>query len=187
MNVYDFDGTIYDGDSTIDFYIYSLKKKPRILCYIPKQITGFVLYLIKKIGKTQLKEYFFSFLKGIEAEKIVEEFWDENEHKIYDWYRKLHKADDIIISASPEFILNPICKRIGIKHLLATKVDVGLCRIDGENCYGEEKVRRLELEFNVKQIDEFYSDSNSDLPLANIADEAFYVSKGKVIKWRYKG
>ena len=26
MNVYDFDRTIYDGDSTIDFYLYSIKK-----------------------------------------------------------------------------------------------------------------------------------------------------------------
>ena len=26
MNVYDFDKTIYDGDSTLDFYIFSVKK-----------------------------------------------------------------------------------------------------------------------------------------------------------------
>lgn len=26
MNVYDFDKTIYDGDSTIDFYLYCVKK-----------------------------------------------------------------------------------------------------------------------------------------------------------------
>ena len=31
MNVYDFDGTIYNGDSTIDFYIYALKSKPSII------------------------------------------------------------------------------------------------------------------------------------------------------------
>ena len=28
MNVYDFDGTIYDGDSTFDFYKYCMKKHP---------------------------------------------------------------------------------------------------------------------------------------------------------------
>ena len=26
MNVYDFDKTIYDGDSTADFYLFSLKR-----------------------------------------------------------------------------------------------------------------------------------------------------------------
>lgn len=28
MHAYDFDGTIYDGDSTVDFYLYSLCKHP---------------------------------------------------------------------------------------------------------------------------------------------------------------
>ena len=31
MNVYDFDDTIYAGDSTVDFFFYCLKKKPAIV------------------------------------------------------------------------------------------------------------------------------------------------------------
>ena len=30
MNVFDFDKTIYDGDCTVDFYMYCLKKYPVI-------------------------------------------------------------------------------------------------------------------------------------------------------------
>ena len=30
MNVYDFDGTIYDGDSSVDFWLYSIRKKPSV-------------------------------------------------------------------------------------------------------------------------------------------------------------
>ena len=26
INSYDFDGTIYDGDSSVDFYIYSIRR-----------------------------------------------------------------------------------------------------------------------------------------------------------------
>ena len=33
MNVYDFDKTIYNGDSTRDFYLYSLIKHPEMLTY----------------------------------------------------------------------------------------------------------------------------------------------------------
>ena len=51
MNVYDFDGTIYDGDSTVDFYVFALKKKPSLISYGPKQAWGFLLYLLKKINK----------------------------------------------------------------------------------------------------------------------------------------
>ena len=31
MNVYDFDGTIYDGDSTVDFLIYMYRKHPGLM------------------------------------------------------------------------------------------------------------------------------------------------------------
>ena len=34
MNVYDFDETIYDGDSTRDFYFYTLKNNKSVLKYI---------------------------------------------------------------------------------------------------------------------------------------------------------
>ena len=35
MNIYDFDGTLYDGDSTFDFILYSLKKHPSLLRFLP--------------------------------------------------------------------------------------------------------------------------------------------------------
>ena len=83
MNVYDFDGTIYDGDSTVDFFLFALKRNPFLICYVPRQIRGFLLYGLKQISKTELKEYFFNFLSGIDAAKLTEDFWNQNRHKIY--------------------------------------------------------------------------------------------------------
>ena len=183
MNVYDFDGTIYDGDSTVDFFMFALKRKPSLIRYAPKQVWGFLLYGLKRLGKTELKEYFFGFLPGIDAEKLTEDFWDQNHHKIYKWYLNKQQPDDIIISASPEFLLKPICKRIGIHHLIASKVDVRSGKFVGENCRGIEKVRRLAVEYQVTRIDNFYSDSRSDSPLAQISDNAFLIVNGNISKW----
>ncbi|MBO7253495.1 MAG: HAD-IB family phosphatase [Oscillospiraceae bacterium] len=183
MNVYDFDGTIYDGDSTVDFYLYALKQNPTILRYTPKQAWGFILYGLKRISKTELKEYFFSFLSSIDTEKLTEDFWNQSRHKIYRWYLDQQQPDDIIISASPEFLLQPICRRFGIRKLIASKVDPKTGMFDGENCREQEKVRRLEEEYRVTHIDSLYSDSQSDLPLAQIADKAFLVVNGDVRKW----
>lgn len=183
MNVYDFDGTIYDGDSTRDFFIYVMKRKPNLLLCLPKQIWGFVLYGLKRINKTRLKEYFFCFLPEIDVERMAETFWNQNQNKIFDWYLKQRKQDDIIISASPEFLLKPLCKRLGIKYVIASKVNPETGLFAGANCRGQEKVQRLKKEYNITHIDTFYSDSYSDLPLAMIADEAFIVDKGKVKKW----
>lgn len=184
MNVYDFDGTIYNGDSTVNFFLYALKSKPSLVRYIPKQISGFVLYGQKQITKTKLKEIFFCFLPGIDAEQSADKFWNQNQHKIYGWYLKQHRPDDIIISASPEFLLKPICQRLNINYLIASKVDAQSGKFIGENCHGQEKVRRLADEYNISHIDRFYSDSYSDLPLAQIAEKAFLVKNGAVNEWK---
>ncbi|MGN0993694.1 MAG: hypothetical protein ACI4PD_01130, partial [Butyricicoccus sp.] len=35
MNVYDFDNTIYRGESTVDFFRFCLRKKPSMVRYLP--------------------------------------------------------------------------------------------------------------------------------------------------------
>ena len=35
MNVYDFDKTIYDGDASLDFWKFSVKRKPSLALYLP--------------------------------------------------------------------------------------------------------------------------------------------------------
>lgn len=183
MNVYDFDGTIYDGDSTVDFFLFVLKKKPSLLLNVPRQAFGFVLYGLKQIEKTQLKEYFFSFLPRIDTEEMLETFWAQRQHKVFPWYLAQQQADDIIISASPEFLLKPICRKLGINHLIASRVSPDSGKFLGENCRGEEKVRRLAAEYNVIRIDKFYSDSKSDLPLAQLAEQPFFVQNGTISQW----
>jgi len=183
MNVYDFDKTIYDGDSTVDFFLYVLKRKPTLIRYIPRQVFGFFLYFIRKIDKTRLKEYFFCFLKEINAIDLVEDFWTLNEDKIVNWYLRQQKVDDIVISASPEFLLLPICQRINIKNLIASNVDYLTGKFSGKNCYGEEKLHRLNEIYNEPHIDNLYTDSESDFPLTQFAKKSYLVRKGKLLVW----
>lgn len=184
MNVYDFDKTIYAGDSTLDFYFFSLKKSPMLIRFLPIQIIGFIKYMFGMYSKLQFKEKFYSFLKGIkDVDSMVELFWNENQDKIKDWYLKSKEESDVIISASPEFLLNTICRRIGIKHLIASEVNknTGIC--EGENCYGEEKVLRFKKYFEKGEIKKFYSDSLSDAPISLMASERYIVSGNNILPW----
>ena len=184
MNVYDFDKTIYDGDSTLDFYFFSLKKSPMLIRFLPIQIIGFIKYMFGMYSKLQFKEKFYSFLKGIkDVDSMVELFWNENQDKIKDWYLKSKEESDVIISASPEFLLNTICRRIGIKHLIASEVNknTGIC--EGENCYGEEKVLRFKKYFEKGEIKKFYSDSLSDAPISLMASERYIVNGNNILPW----
>ena len=99
---------------------------------------------------------------------------------------KQKKSDDVIISASPEFLLEPIIKKLDISTLIASRVDKHTGLYDGINCHGKEKVRRFYEVFPDGKIDEFYSDSYSDTPLAEIADKAYIVKGEELSEWIFK-
>lgn len=184
MNIYDFDGTIYDGDSTADFYFYCLKKYPSILKTVIPMLWAFFLYILGLKTKTRFKEKMYRFLTCVkDVDKTINDFWDTHGQNIMPYYKSNHKDDDIIISASPEFLLKPICSRLGIKTLIASRVDKHTGKYDGENCHGEEKVKRLNEAVPGAVCNEFYSDSFSDAPLAELAEKAFIVRKNTLTPW----
>ena len=183
-NVYDFDKTIYKRDSTFDFYLFCIKKKPRILTELPV-LTGYaVLFVLKVCSKTEFKEIFYRFLRHLgSVDELVEEFWNLHRGGIADYYHDTHRDTDVVISASPEFLLKPICKQLSIHKLIASRVDRHTGIYFGENCWGEEKVRRFREEMPDAEVADFYSDSLSDTPMAAIAERAFLVTSGGIVPW----
>ena len=141
MNVYDFDNTIYNGDSSADFCIFILKKYPRMIAsYLLRLIPSFILYLFRIKTKEEFKETAFSFIKDIDVENEVDEFWNKNRNRIKKWYLDIQQEDDVIISASPEFLLKNICDRLNIKNLLCSRINVETGKYEGKNCKSKEKV-----------------------------------------------
>ena len=184
VNVYDFDGTIYNGDSSINIYFFLLKRYPKLIAYFPKQMLGIVKYKLHLSSKEEMKEMYFSFLKGVRTDKtFVDDFWKQNQNKIKEWYLKQKRKDDVIISASPEFLLKPICDILGIDNLIATKVELSSGKFLSKNCQGAEKVVRFEEIFSEAEIEAFYSDSKSDTYMAKLATKAFLIKNNRIIDW----
>jgi hypothetical protein len=126
-------------------------------------------YAFGKTTKTTMKEKFYRFLTYTDnIDEDIHAFWEGHEANV------IERSGDLIISASPEFLLEPYCKKHGFA-LLASKVDKHTGKYDGENCYGKEKVARFYEEYPSGKVSEFYSDSRSDTPMAEIADKAFLV------------
>ncbi len=79
----------------------------------------------------------------------------------------------LIITATNEFITQPIAQRLGIAHLIGTKPDIKNGRFTGEVAgipsFQEGKILRLKdwLKSQEPQLElsHFYSDSHNDLPL----------------------
>ena len=185
MNAYDFDKTIYKNDSSTEFLIFCILRHPKALSRIPAIFAGYVKFFILKKGrKEDFKEKAFSVLRFCNTGKDVADFWEKNRKKIKDFYIKGKKDDDVIISASPRFLLEPICKSLGIKHLICTEVRSTNGKFMSLNCWGEEKVIRFRKELGNVKPDEFYSDSYSDTPMAKISEKAILVKGDKLLPWK---
>lgn len=183
INAYDFDETIYNGDSSVDFFMFCLKKNKKVLKQLPTQIRGLIKYKTKKIEKTEFKEHVFSFLTQLDdVDKYISEFWDTHYKNIKEWYFKQQEKTDVIISASPEFLLKPLEKKLNVK-IIGSKVDKKTGKFEGKNCHDYEKIVRYEKELKKKNnIKRFYSDSiKADKPMFEYAEEAYLV-KGNEIK-----
>jgi len=100
------------------------------------------------------------------------------------WHQEKHHRC-IIISAGLENYITPWAYSIGITEVLATRITVENNNLSGKmlgkNCYGPEKVSRLEklLDQNIQAIKENYTlfaygDSRGDQELLATADFPFY-------------
>ena len=177
MNVYDFDHTVYRGDSSIDFAAFCLKRHPLLFIYLPVQLSARIAIFLGLLSARRRKEIFFAFLSLYPAApREIEEFWRSCANKISPWYLARQRSTDCIISASPDFLLRPLVSgRWGVR-LIATDMSPDSAKIEGGNCKGREKVSRFSTCCPNEEIDEFYSDSLSDAPLARIAKRAFLIN-----------
>lgn len=185
VNAYDFDNTIFRGDSTARFLAFLLRRKPALARYVFVWAWAAAKYALRITDKTCMKQKIYSVFSRVEdMDALVEEFWRKNASRVKSFYLEGRRPDDIVISASPEFLLRGICADLGVGLLIASRVDSATGGYDGLNCQGEEKVRRLREAAPDAAIGEFYSDSHSDEPMARIARKAFLVKGDRIIDWQ---
>lgn len=182
-DVFDFDGTVYDGDCSIDFMLFVFRKNKKLWWLWPKYILFTFLYFCHFISSSKYKKIFFSFLKYIEdRENIVGAFWKEKEKKIKPFFLEILKESKplCIVSASPEFLLKPYFKSFKNVTVIGTIMDINTGHIEGKNCKGIEKINRLKNIKKTKKIASFYTDSLTDLPVTEIAEKSYLVEKDQI-------
>lgn len=188
MNVYDFDNTILRGDSTARFVAFCLRRYPSVWPDIPAQAINGLCFVLKLREKQAFKQRMLGgFLTRIrDVDAAVEAFWQKNFCRVKPFYMERRRDDDVVISASPEFLILPACKRLGVGCVMGSPVDKRSGLFSGPNCHGEEKLRRFRAAYPDGRIDEFYSDSYSDAPLARLARRAYLVKGDRLLPWENK-
>ncbi|MBU3098586.1 MULTISPECIES: HAD-IB family hydrolase [Clostridium] len=210
LAIFDVDYTITKRETLVEFYIFMLKKNPKYIKYLPKSIFSSLFYVFKIYDASKTKKTFIRFIDGIEEndmKKIVKEFYEKRLSKILykdaiDTIKKMKtKGYKIyLISASAEFYLSEFYNIKEVDKVIGTRFikENGLHRnqILGENCKGEEKVKRLKEVLLKENIDVdfenscMFSDSLSDLPLFNLVGHPYLINykkthdKIEILRWK---
>ena len=176
MNVYDFDDTIFHPNSSALFAFWCMTRHPKLwFTYFPSAAKNLILYKTGKIPEYLFLRRFFRYLCLIDNfDDEIERFWDKYEKKISPWYLLQKKPDDLIISASPSCIIGPIANRLGVNYM-ATEFDREYGVFTNNLMYAKEKSRYI-IDHGFPMIENFYSDSLSDTPLALCAEKAHLVT-----------
>ena len=184
IDIYDFDKTLVPFDSGSLFIFHCLVRYPWIIVFLPLIAVGFLLMMAGAISINAFKRFCFCFVPFIPLEKAVKSFWDRHEKDVFQWFKERERYA-VVISASPDFLLEEIQKRLGFEKLICSRHGKR-GELLGENCRGEEKVRRLYEEFNKEDIEviDVYSDSvKNDMPIFLLATRNRYqIVKGRKIR-----
>ncbi|MBR6531185.1 MAG: haloacid dehalogenase-like hydrolase [Clostridia bacterium] len=184
-DVYDFDKTIFNGESGTYFYLFELRRHPRFLLNIPGHIVTLIKFGLGIISTEKFKEAFYAPLKSVDCEEETKLFWQQHAHMINPYFLNRDRSvKTIVCSASPVFQIKPICDKLGVDLIVATEFDPKTGKAIGRNCKDEEKIERMKKYAPDYTIRDVYTDNlKSDGPLLTLATRnKYHVVKGKVTK-----
>lgn len=191
IDIYDFDKTIVPFDSGSLFCGYCLLHYPYLILLLPIAVPVLLIALLLMITKiisfTDFKKLCFMFVPFIPLEKAVKGFWDKHEHQVHKWFFN-RKRYSVVISASPDFLLEEISSRLDFDKLICTRHSKKTGAIIGENCRDEEKVKRLYQEFDKNKINviDVYSDSiKHDKPIFSLGNNCYHIVNGEKVPFKF--
>jgi HAD-superfamily subfamily IB hydrolase, TIGR01490 len=189
---FDFDGTITSRDTLLPFLIYSAGTGPA-LRKLSKLSPGLIGYLLNLVSRQEIKERVLKrFFGGMPMSQLCElgEAFSKSDIlkklvyvkalKRLDWHRR-QKHRCVLVSASIDAYLEPWSKHMGFDDLVCSKMEVdqyGIVtgNLQGNNCWGEEKVIRLVELLGPREGYTLYAygDSRGDHAMLDLADHPFY-------------
>lgn len=187
MNAYDFDDTIYDGESMYDFFFLCVKKDITLVRYIPEVIYRLFQYKHNHLKLDKLthtaEKIVATFLKKnkMTIEELVHDFWKKNHHKLKSEFLKKLKKNDLIITGAPRFIIEAIQEELKVENIICTEVESKTFKIKFL-CLKENKVKAFLEQYPNTIIENFYTDSLSDVPMMKYANNVYFVNGKEVHK-----
>lgn len=181
-DIYDFDKTVVPFDSALKYWGFCMLHCPWTLIFLPAQFIWGMMMLTKIISVRTCKKWCFFYIRFINNEKTVKKFWDKYQSSVFDWFKPENRVrPTIIISASPDFLIEEIARRMKVEYCICTVHDRKNGFMQGEVCRKAEKVARLKKELPDIEVCDVYSDNpDSDKYIFELGKRCFLVTKGAI-------
>lgn len=188
MKVFDFDNTLYRGESAVDFVLFMIRCNRKILFWLPKIFWNLLKYKLCLIKKDNIEAQIDRFLQSCLPEQdvllpLVRQFWRTHLHKLDTGMTAKVMPEDVIVTAGPDFLLRVLQKKLGTTHLLCSEVDLKQKKVIYLN-FADHKVRRYRETYGETAIDAFFTDSYNDRAMMDCAKRVYLVKKGRVRRIR---
>jgi len=209
LAIFDIDYTITKKETLMEFFKYAIKNDKRNIRFLPRAIFCGSMYKLKIYDERKVKEKFLKFIDGIkekDLEILVKNFYNSKLKTILyedalNMIKKLKNEgyDIYLISASPEFYVNEFYNIKEVDKIIGTRFNfangIFLRKMEGYNCKGEEKVRRLKEFLKGEKIEVdfkesyMFSDSLSDKPLLDLVGKPYLINYKKnhtieILRWK---
>jgi HAD superfamily hydrolase (TIGR01490 family) len=193
--LFDLDGTLLAWDCQLLFRHFVLRREPWRGIFLPVFLA--FLPFAGLIGSGRMKRVFLGFLWRMSPEQLAAHSRDFAKHvmpAIYPLVRaevERHRANGdflILASASPEFYVLEIGRRLGFDLTFGTVVETGSLFPRLVNHKGAAKVERLKKELPASYFENGklrhchgYTDSCADLPMLGLCDSATVVNPSPLL------
>lgn len=190
LAVFDFDGTLYKGDSLVDFCKFYYQKKPWRLWFFFIQLGGFLFWKIGLLSSTRFKSLFIQYLfwdSDVEIKRMSLLFWERTntfndaviERLVF--YQK-EGYTVVIASASPKLLIENACQKLQVNQVVGTELIPYRNRhIITQNCRGAEKLNQVISSFPEHHLAVVFSDNEDDMELLHQAEKGYWVlGDGKI-------
>jgi HAD superfamily hydrolase (TIGR01490 family) len=193
----------------MELFKYTIKIDKKNIRFLPRAIFCGIMYMLKIYDERMFKEKFLKFIDGIKENdlaRLVKGFYRDRlttilyEDALYMMKKLKREGYDIyLISASPEFYVKEFYNIKEVDKIIGTRFHfsdgVFTRKMEGKNCKGDEKVRRLEEVLKTEKIEVdfkesyMFSDSLSDKPLLDLVGKPYLINYKKnhhieILKWK---
>ena len=182
--LFDFDGTLSGSDANIEFAKYCFKHSLRPWLFLP------MILFCGAFRKSQpdgiwWRQGMRRFITKKMVKKFAPAFIKQHKRNRFGWAKERVQSERdagrivIMVSASPDFLLRPLVRDMNFDMVFCSETQKDKPWKYDFLCFGANKVRKMDEWASANKIIPHvvraYSDSKSDMPMMEIADEQVWI------------